>query len=193
MTTLHFCAQHFLKTWPFMKALASMGEIHFTGSYALDTMSWPDIDLELAPTSKERTSPEILGSLAGLLFVDQRVSKADFRNFTHHSRPGMTRGFCLSIQVLDQALEPLGQGLFWKVDLWILEDSCPSRLFMEKLLTQMTPNTKELILHYKRVWTKMYGRPPQMASYFLYQAVVFEGLKEEQEILAYLRERGVKV
>jgi hypothetical protein len=95
--------------------------------------------------------------------------------------------------VLDQALEPLGQGLFWKVDLWILEDSGPSRLFMEKLLTQMTPNTKELILHYKRVWTKMYGRPSQMASYFLYQAVVFEGLKEEQEILAYLRERGVKV
>jgi len=193
MTTLHSCAQEFLKTWPFMEALLSIGEVHFTGSYALDTMTWPDIDLELEPVSKERKAPEVLGSLAAILFMDRRVSKVDFRNFTHHSRPGMTRGFCLSIQVLDEDLRLFDQGLFWKVDLWILENSAPSRLFMEKLLTQMTTHEKELILNYKRTWTKMYGRPPQMASYFLYQAVVFEGLKEEQEILASLRERGVKV
>jgi hypothetical protein len=185
--TLRACAQAFLKTWPFMQELASFGDIHFTGSYALDTMTWPDIDLELQLTVTTPTPSEILGRLATMLFADKRVSKVDYRNFTDHIKPGMTRGNMLGIKVLDEALRPFGQGLYWKVDLWLLEDAEPSRQFMEKLFAQMTPAHKELIMHYKNMWTKAYGRPPQMASYFLYQAVVFEGLKEEADILQYLR------
>ena len=170
-----------------------MGAIHFTGSYALDTMTWPDIDIQLQPQSETPPPPEILSHLTKALFADSRVSKVDYRNFTHHPKPGMTRGFCLSMKVYDEGLRPFDQGLYWKIDFWILESAEESRRFMEQLISQMTPAHKEIIMHYKNAWTRAHGRPLQMASYFLYQAVVFEELKEEEDILKYLREKQVKV
>ena len=193
--TLRTCAEVFLNTWPFVKHLSSLGEIRFTGSYALDTMTWPDIDLELNPFSTTLTPRNIFANLAALLFADPRVNKVDYRNFSDHIKLGMTKGYFLGISVYDESLRPFNCtiGPYWKIDLWILDDPETSRLFIKELFSKMTPRHKALIMHYKNMWTKIYGRPPQMASYFLYQAVVFEELKEEAEILDYLRKKHVKI
>jgi hypothetical protein len=191
--SLHACAHSFLKTWPFMAQLASFGEIQFSGSYALDTMTWPDIDLSLDPFASTLTHGDILAELTRGLFGDTRVRKVDYRNFIHHPKSGMTQGMYLGADVLDEGLKPFGHGVYWKVDLWILKDPGPSRLFLESLRAHMTPAHKDRIMAYKAAWTKAWGHPPQMASYFLYQAVVFEGLSTEEEILPYLRTKGVTI
>ena len=64
---------------------------------------------------------------------------------------------------------------------------------MHHLKEKMTPEHHALIMAFKNEWTMLYGRPPKMASYSLYQAIILENLQEKQEIEAYLRSKGVKI
>jgi hypothetical protein len=195
MNVLQAKATVFIKASPFFQAMHTFGGVVFTGSYALDTMTWPDIDVQLklgSPANALRAT----NHLSELLLQDPTTIRFQYINFKDYPRDTLPKGLCIGAQIADPALQDIfPQQPYWKVDFWILEekDFEENRQFMAQLMKKMTPAHKTLIMGYKEDWTKQWGRPPQLGSYFLYQAVVFEGLKDEEDILKYLRENNVKI
>jgi hypothetical protein len=158
-------------------------------------MTWPDIDvqLKLNPT---HTAFQALGHLSEILLQDPGTIRFKFLNFVSHPKDIWPKGYCICAQIADPALQDIfPQKPYWKIDFWILEEKGfeENRQFMARLMEKMTPAHKKLIMYYKEDWTKQWGRPPKLGSYFLYQAIVFEGLQDETDILKYLRNHGVKI
>lgn len=193
MKDLHQKATDFIKNAAFFQAMCSLGEVIFTGSYALDIMTWPDIDVQLK-LGNTSNALQALAHLSEILLQDPKTIRFQYVNFKDYPRSTLPKGLCIGAQISDSALKELNQS-YWKIDFWILEekDFEQNKEFMAQLKEKMTPAHKKLIMHYKEDWTQRWGRPPQLASYFLYQAVVFEGLKDEDSILVYLRQNHVKL
>lgn len=152
-------------------------------------MTWHDIDLQLC-LHKEQEAKKILGTLSDALIQQKGLKKIQFIDFLNYPRPPMTTGFCLSFTAFDEGIQD-----FWKLDLWVLDPSIlqENQNFMHRLKETMTPEHHALIMSFKHEWTTLYGRPPKMASYYVYQAIILENLQERQEIEAYLRAKGVKI
>lgn len=102
----------------------------------------------------------------------------------------MTKGFCLSIMAFDPSIQD-----FWKIDLWALDQLTlrENQLFMSELKNKMTPQHHTLIMALKNEWTSLYGRPPKKASYYLYQAVILQNMKNKEEIISFLRNNNVNI
>ena len=195
MSFLHAQATKFIETSPFFNTMKALGEVIFTGSYALDTMTWPDIDVQLQLASAY-TPVQAISQLSTAMIESPNTIRFKFLNFKNFPKDYWPRGLCITGNISDSALENLFPAQpYWKVDFWILDekDIAQNRQFMTRLKKSMTPAHKECIMHYKESWTQQWGRPPQRASFFLYQAIVFEGLKSEEAILNHLRENGVKI
>lgn len=182
-------AEDFIAITPYFETIRSQGTLYFTGSYVLNTMTWPDIDMQLC--LKENADPRtVLSVLSETLMRTKEVQKVQFTDFESHPREGLPLGLYLGTFYFDKEIEG-----YWKLDLWILDqaDFEKNRVFMEHLKKEMTLDQHALIMVIKKEWTDLYGRPPQMASYFLYQAVVTEKLKDKEKIEKYLRSQKVKI
>jgi hypothetical protein len=55
----------------------------------------------------------------------------------------------------------------------------------------MDEEKRKLILDVKHSLINAEGRTPFLSGYHIYRAVLFEGLTEREEIVAYLREQGI--
>ncbi len=169
--------------------LEHYGEVIFTGSYALDTMIWNDIDLQLKiedPLKEKQILSEILSKLINSF----SIKKVNYIDFYINGRPEMPKGRYLGLVYWDTLKKEE-----WKIDLWILaqEDFEKNREFMQKMTTNLVGVLKERALDLKAELTDRYGRPPQMASYHIYKCLVEQSPKTDKEVYAYLREQGVDV
>ena len=63
---------------------------------------------------------------------------------------------------------------------------------MEQIQSRLTPETRHRILEVKHAILTPEGKTPTLSGYEVYQAVLFERLTEMDDILAYLREKGVR-
>lgn len=189
MSDLHHKADKFIQTAPYCEIIRTHGHLYFTESYFLKTMTWHDIDMQLS-LNQDQEAREVLGTISAALIKGKGIKKLKYIDFLNYPRPPMTSGFCVSFTAFDEAIKD-----FWKIDLWVLEPSLlqENQKFMHHLKERMTPEHHTLIMAFKNEWTTLYGRPPKMASYYLYQAVIFENLKERQQIETYLRSRGVEI
>lgn len=188
MSNLEQKADSFIQTAPYFEIIRAHGPLYFTGSYFLKTMTWPDIDLQLCLQGTQNAK-DILSHISASLIKEKGLKKLQFIDFFNYPRPPMTKGFCLGFIAFDEEIND-----FWKIDLWILDTILlqENQLFMKNLKENMTPVHHALIMGFKKEWTTLYGRPPKMASYYLYQAIVFENLEKRQDIETYLYSKGVK-
>jgi hypothetical protein len=189
MSGLHQKAELFIQTTPYFEIIRAHGHLYFTGSYFLNTMTWPDIDMQLC-LEEGQDAKEVLGTISSSLIKEKGIKKLQFIDFLNYPRPPMTPGLCFSFTAFDKAIQD-----FWKVDLWILDSLKlqENQNFMNHLKEKMTPDHHALIMLFKNEWTSLYGRPPKMASYFLYQAVIIENLTSKDEIYHFLRTKNVTI
>ncbi|AIL13003.1 hypothetical protein IM40_04985 [Candidatus Paracaedimonas acanthamoebae] len=189
MSDLQQKADKFIQTAPYFEIIRAHGHLYSTGSYFLNTMTWPDIDMQLC-LDKDRDAKETIAALASSFIKTKGIKKLQYIDFLSYPRPPMTEGHCLCMTAFDENFQN-----FWKNDLWILPFSeiQENQEFMNHLKEQMTPEHHALIMAFKYEWTTLYGRPPKMASYYLYQAVILENLQERQKIETYLRSKNVKI
>jgi hypothetical protein len=158
------------------------GTIVPTGSYMLDVMVYPDIDLYLTKVS-----------IGQLFHIGSQLAESDlvFRvEFEKSNGPDLPGGLYLKPRV---AYGDWGRP--WKIDIWSLDDPVIEQQMepMWRFQSRMTAELREQIVRYKlSVMTKA-NRPPMYSGYFIYKAFIDEGIREFPQVTAYLIANGIRI
>lgn len=162
------------------KHCAAIGQIVPTGSYFMDLMMYPDIDLYLPPSTAQ-----VLLSLAMQLVKYDCVKEIVFQKGGHGD---LAKGLYLKPKI-----EHGNWGRLWKIDIWTLPldivDNKQKEL--EELKNRMTSTQRKRILEYKFSILTEKGRTPMFSGIFIYRAVVNLGINDFTEITEYLKENGI--
>lgn len=195
-TTFHEIAQSIrmnakqvLESKKIDSTIRKMGELYYTGSYALDLMTWNDIDMQLV--IREGLDPiESLGTIFSLLSKDPDFIEAQMIHFRGNYKPKKPRGVYLGIKMDCPDL-----GGLWKFDIWSLDklDFEKNRSLIETLRSKLNPQKRNLILELKHELMAGSERVPEMGSHFLYQAILLDDLKERPAIYNYFATKGVNI
>jgi hypothetical protein len=163
--------------------LCPYGEVFPGGSYYLDVMVYPDIDLYIT-----------------------RVSLSDLFEIGAHFAASE-----LVIQVVfEKSDDPLllPDGLYcklrinygnwgrpWKIDLWSLDAEIIARNMAEihHFKNAMTPELRDQIVRYKLSLLNSEKRTPKYSGYYIYKAFIDEGLLEPKDVTQYLLRCGVQM
>jgi hypothetical protein len=161
---------------------AHIGPLTPTGSYFLDVMMYPDVDLYLPHTSPER-----------LMEVGAALSPLPCVKSIHFAKGGM--GELKDGLYLRPMVEHGAWQRPWKIDIWSLprEVKAQRQTEMGTFKRSMTPEARAIILSYKYRTLTSEGRTPMFSGIHLYRAVIDCGLTTFEEISAYLRSQGVDV
>jgi hypothetical protein len=175
-------AGELMKTIRLIESLKPYGDVVFTGSYFLDVMVYPDLDLYVPMTSIEN-----IFAAVGQMASNARVVRVLYENEDHPSLPG---GLYLNLRV------NLGDfGRPWKVDIWWLDENVIQEKMngMHHFKKLLTPELREQIIQYKNTLINSAGRTPRFSGYFVYKAFLDEGLREPAEITGYLVSNGINI
>src|SRR5512139_3667718 len=149
------------------------GAIVPTGSYFLDVMAYPDIDLYMS-----KVSIDTLFEIGGQLAKSDMIFRVEFEKSDDPRLPG---GLYLKPRI------KYGDwGRPWKIDIWSLDDAVIEQLMqpMWHFQSKMTAELREQILRYKlSVKTKL-NRTPMYSGYFIYKAFIDEGMADFQQVTA---------
>jgi hypothetical protein len=158
------------------------GRVDFTGSYLLDMMAYPDIDVMAG-----RASIEQVFAVGAQLARRPGVIELVFQPSRDPDLPG---GLYLKPRV---AWGDWGRP--WKIDIWFLEEVIIERKLseMRRFQAGLTPELRSLILSYKQSILTAERRTPMGSGYWIYRAVLEDGLRGFDELSAYLRAHQVEV
>lgn len=161
---------------------ADIGEIIPTGSYFLDVMVYPDIDLYLPPTSAER-----LLALGAQLAQYDCVKKLNFAK----GGPGDLRDGLY----LKPVVEIGNWERPWKIDMWSLPPAVveQKQSDLADLKKRMTTVQRRRIIEYKLSILTDTGRTPMFSGIYIYQAVIQHNLEGFDDITQFLKTKGINV
>jgi hypothetical protein len=157
-----------------------IGELTPTGSYYLDLMIYPDIDLYLPPAT-----PRQLFQVATHLVENHPVVRVNFLN----GGPGELKDalYIKPVIATGEWERP------WKIDVWAVDESIieSKQAKLDTFRAKLTPELRELILDYKFSILTAENRTPMFSGIHIYRAVLDHGLRDFGEITAYLIEQGI--
>jgi hypothetical protein len=162
--------------------LRPYGRIVPTGSYYLDVMAYPDIDLYIPKVSIEE-----LFAIGGQFAACERVFQVIFEKSRTADLPG---GLYLKPRIDYGAW-----GRPWKIDIWSLEDGVIEDKMRDMLRfkREMTAELRERILRYKVSILTADLRTPMYSGYYVYRAFIDEGLTDFDGVTRYLVEQGIRM
>jgi hypothetical protein len=163
--------------------LASYGKVYPTGSYYLEVMAYPDIDLYLTMVSLEQIFM-IGAQIARCELVSQVVYEPT------DDQSNLPGGLYLKFRVNYGAW-----GRPWKIDLW----SLPEEVIVKKMAEMqhfkecMTGEIREGIIGYKHSVMTSQHRTPMYSGYHIYKAFIDESLTDFEDVSGYLRSKGIRL
>ena len=162
--------------------LRPYGEITPTGSYFLDVMVYPDVDLYMPKVSIGQLF-EIGARLAEVSIVTRVV-------FEKSGLPNLPGGLFLQPRINHGEW-----GRPWKVDIWSLDASVIAEKMsqMSHFAAGMTPALRAQILRYKFSLLNDEKRTPSFSGFFIYKAFIDEGLAEFDQVTQYLIDNGIAI
>jgi len=165
-----------------LEALQPHGPVVPTGSYFLDVMAFPDIDLYIPAVSVEQLF-SIGGQIARSPLVFQVVIEKDIDQT-------MAGGLYLKPRVRHG-----DWGRPWKVDIWSMEEAAIDEKMapMYRFRDKMTPALREAIIRCKVSLLTSELRTPTYSGYWIYRAFLDEGLSDPADVTQYLVKHGIKV
>jgi hypothetical protein len=163
--------------------LGPYGRVFPGGSYYLDVMVYPDIDLYITEVSLDELF-EIGARLAACELVIQVV-------FEKPDDPlRLPGGLYLKPRIY------FGDwGRPWKIDIWSLDEETIMRNMadMQHFKSAMTPKLREQIIQYKFSLLNSHNRTPKYSGYYVYKAFVDEGLVNFEDVTQYLVRCGIQM
>jgi hypothetical protein len=163
--------------------LRPYGRVFPTGSYFLDVMVYPDIDLYIPKVSIDQLFT-IGAQIASCGLVTQVV-------FERTVDPvNMPEGLYLKSRV------KYGDwGRPWKIDIWSLEEMIilNKMAIMHNFQEKMTPGLREQIIRYKLSIMTSQKRTPMYSGYYIYKAFIDEGLADFDIVTQYLISNGIQI
>lgn len=162
--------------------LTQYGKVVLTGSYFLDTMIYPDIDLHIPKVS----IPTLL-EIGGKLAEHELTIEVVFQKPKVVNLPG---GLYLKAR-----FDYGDWGRPWKLDIWSLDDSLIEEQIseMNRLKGKMTEELRETIIRYKYSVMTDQGRTPRYSGYFIYKALLDKEIRDFGEVTQYLVQNGIKM
>jgi hypothetical protein len=163
--------------------LCPYGKIFYTGSYFLDVMVYPDIDLYISKVSIDELF-EIGAQIAACELVIQVV----------YERSG-DPVYLPDGLYLKSRLDYGEWGRPWKIDLWSLAEEVILRKMedMQHFKVKMTPTLREQIIRYKLSVMIPQKRTPVYSGFFIYKAFIDEGITDFASVTRYLISHGIKM
>lgn len=165
--------------------VSEYGSVHVSGSYALQLMTWRDLDLYLeAPQLTVEQFFGLGGRVASLLAAWKMF-------FTNHRRQPSSEG--LHGLYWGIRLGDVTAGA-WKIDLWALDTpTCQERLaHTQRIAGRLTPDSRTTILALKaQLWNHPAYRDT-ITSQDIYEAVLDAGVNCLDEFWDYVRSREVR-
>jgi len=170
--------------------LALMGAYaipHVTGSYALDLMTWRDLDINLeSPDMREERFFELGGRIA----VALRPSRMQFRNERIARTPGLPSGLYWGVHAA------FPEQRIWKIDVWCVPSEECRRLLRhcDDIARRLTPSARTAILQIKARCCEHPEYRYGFSSQDIYTGVLDDGIETFDQFRAYLQERkGISV
>lgn len=163
--------------------LSPYGKVFPSGSYFLDVMVYPDIDLYITKVSLEQLF-EIGAQIANCELVTQVVCEKS--DDPVHLPDGL---------YLKPRVNYGDWGRPWKIDIWSLAEE----LILQKMAdmhhfrAKMTPELREQIIRYKLSVMTSQKRPPVYSGYYIYKAFIDEGLTDFGSVTRYLISCGIQM
>jgi hypothetical protein len=165
-----------------LRALLSRhGTVHVVGSYALDLMTWRDLDIHLVTENADVPSFFHLGGKIASLLTPHRMH---FRDESRVSTPGLPKGLYWGIYLGDERAGA------WKIDVWQTGQEAFEAVqrFGDAISTRLTGETRAAI----RVIKTECWRHPQYRRGFssadVYAAVLDRGVRDAASFWQDLRE-----
>jgi hypothetical protein len=162
--------------------LQPYGRLVPTGSYYLDVMIYPDIDLYISKVSIEE-----LFAIGGQLAACEMMYQVVFERSRTAELPG---GLYLKPRI-----EYGEWGRPWKIDIWSLQDRVIDEKMADMLRFKqaMTAEVRERIVRYKYSILTAGHRTPMYSGYHICKAFIDEGLTDRGAVTRYLVEHGIQM
>lgn len=169
------------------RVLRSFGRVHYTGSYALDLMAWPDIDITMVLDGEPYSFDAFFKMGRQLAQVDG-VDKIEFWNSLNWDVHNLPKGLYWGVR-----LNAGDWDVPWKIDVWAASEKefKANQALMKRLKAELTDEARGLIVEIKHSLITPEGRTPQGSGYYIYEAVLCKGLRTAKDILAYVRDHGI--
>jgi hypothetical protein len=163
--------------------LRPYGKVLYTGSYFLNVMVYPDIDLYITKVSIDELF-EIGAQIASCELVTQVV-------FERTDDPvHLPEGLYLKSRVnYGEWDRP------WKIDVWSLKEEIILQKMedMQQFQRKMTPTLRKQIIRYKLSVMTSQKRTPKFSGYYIYKAFIDEGLTDFESVTRYLISHGIQM
>ena len=111
---LHEEASELLNKEGLLRMLRSFGTTRVIGSYTLDTMTWPDIDISMKLPNDQDVS--LFFELGKRIATKFEITKMSYSNHYIRGFPGFDHGLYWGTQLRYKERE-------WKIDLWGYDDT----------------------------------------------------------------------
>lgn len=166
-----------------LSILKSFGIPHVTGSYALNLMTWRDLDIYLESENISEEDFFKLGASINNRFSPVRMS---YRNERINKSEGLPEGLYWGVYLGDER-----KGA-WKVDIWAMDaKQCKERLkFCNDIEAKLTDESRQIILSIKSQCWQDAAYRKLYSSNDIYKAVLKEGIKDMEGFREYLKNRG---
>lgn len=181
-TSLRAEAGFILEEIQLFNILEPYGQVVLTGSYYLDLMMYPDIDLYISSIPINKLF-DISTRLASLQLVFQIV-------FEKSQDAGLPGGLYLKAR-----LNYGNWGRPWKIDIWSLDDAIIKVKLAETehFKRRLTAELRQQILKYKYSILTSRLRTPMYSGYYIYKAFLDEGMTDFNQVTQYLVEHGISM
>ena len=163
-----------------LRMLKTFGTTQVIGSYALDTMTWPDIDISMNLPDEQNV--ELFFELAKRIATKFEITRMSYSNHFIRNFPGFDHGLYWGIRLRYAERE-------WKIDLWGYDDTDYQKHIAdaEALHRQLQQADRVAILRIKHVICQHPDyRGNVYNSMAIYRAVLEDKVESVDEFKAWL-------
>lgn len=161
------------------RVLDAHGEVHIVGSYALQLMTWRDLDIHIVNDRLDTHAFFALGAQVASLLSPHRMH---YRDETAVHTEGLPNGLYWGVYLGDER-----QGA-WKIDIWMTDRvgfETP-RAYGERVRQALSEGTRDTILRIKSACWQHPEYRRQFSSGDIYTAVLEHDVTDVDAFRAYL-------
>lgn len=161
--------------------MSKFGNPNIVGSFALDLMSWPDIDIEI----EDEISEKNYWNTVQYLFKQSNLKGIFIMDYRSSINPNTPKGLYIGLQYYGRQKDP------WKIDIWFIAKRKQDDENLNKWLKDNLKEEHRLpILAIKNIIASHPRYRKEIFSIDIYKAVIKKGAKNLGDFKDYLKSIG---
>lgn len=179
-----------IKKLNLFQILAKYGQVNLVGSFALELMTWKDIDFEVVTPNP---SIEAYWEIVKHLLNQPGVINLTLQDTTQSQSSNQARGLYIGLKYNPEKFSDIwdlinqGGKDAWKLDIWFTNNIDSKAVFSTKIINQqLTPESKLAILRIKQAVSALPSYRKTITSMDIYTAVINDKVVDLEGFKAYL-------